>query len=401
MTSSPPVSEDRILIVAPLGADAGNLVAILGEAKLNAAACPDLSALAVEIERGCSVILLTEEAFNRSRYETLSSALNAQPPWSEIPIVMIVTGGQLAHASGEAIRLMGPRSNLTLVERPLRRATLLSTIQVAARARSRQYQIRDLLRERDELLASLEQRVEERTAKLNELNSELEAFSYSVSHDLRAPLRAIAMYAKILVQEFSTVLPEEGNGYVARIAKNALKMDNLMQDVLHLSRITRGEMTMNSIDLDELMADVLVQYPDLESARSQIEIRQPLGRVLGNVASLTQCLSNLLQNALKFVPAERAPRVQVYSETNGGRVRLFVQDNGPGIDPAQHARIFGMFERLSGSEIPGTGVGLAIVKKAITRMGGTVGVESELGQGACFWIELSAAPAEEPAVSLS
>jgi signal transduction histidine kinase len=267
---------------------------------------------------------------------------------------------------------------------------------MARRARARQYEIRDLLGERDELLASLEKRVAQRTEKLNELNSELEAFTYSVSHDLRAPLRAISLYGKILCDEFGPALTEEGSGYAARIVKNAIKMDQLLQDVLHLSRITRGEMPMVAIDLDELLGEIIAQYPDLEAARAQIEIHAPLGRLMGNSASLTQCLSNLLQNAIKFVPAGRVARVIVRSEPIGDKLRLYVEDNGLGIDHSQHMRIFGIFERLNGAEIPGTGVGLAIVKKAITRMGGSVGVESALGEGARFWIELPVAPAGSP-----
>lgn len=393
MTQVQAQAENRVLIVAPVGADAHNLVSILTAAHLPAAACPTLAAIAAEIENGCSVILLTEEAFNQSRYDELAAALNRQPPWSDLPIVLIVTGGQTAHASAEAVRLIGKRGNLTLVERPLRRTTLLSTLHGAVRARARQYEIRDLLRERDDLLASLEQRVLERTAELEELNSELEAFSYSVSHDLRAPLRAIAMYAKILNEEFGDALPKEGRDYTTRIAKNAMKMDLLMQDVLRLSRITRGDMPRVPVDLDEVLADLMAQYPELEAAKRHIAIRHPLGWVLGNAASLTQCFSNLLQNAIKFVPAGQSPHVRVYAERIGDASRVTVQDNGPGIDPSQHDRIFGMFERLSGSEVPGTGVGLAIVKKAVTRMGGRVGVDSALGEGARFWIELAAADA--------
>src|SRR4029079_16736122 len=127
-----------------------------------------------------------------------------------------------------------PRGNITLVERPLRATTLLSTLHAALRARERQYEVSNLLRERDELLATLEQRLADRTAKLQRLNRELEAFSYSVSHDLRAPLRALAGYARILSEDYAGAIPAEARQYAERIAKNAEKMDRLTRDVLAL-----------------------------------------------------------------------------------------------------------------------------------------------------------------------
>lgn len=392
MTADGRSKGERILIVAPIGADAHNLTLTLGKAGLTAAACPHVSALALEIDHGCGAILLTEEALGHPRHGDLSAALECQPPWSDIPVVLIVTGGNTPSQCAEAIRLLGPRSNITMVERPLRSATLLSTLQASLRARRRQYEVQTLLRERDELLASLEQRVAERTARLQELNSELEAFSYSVSHDLRAPLRSLEAYARILCDDFKDTLPDEARHYAERIAKNAEKMDRLTRDVLTLSRLTRSDMSLDALDLDVVVRDVIDQYPDLAAAHRQIEICPPLGRVLGHGPSLAQCFSNLLHNALKFVPVGRTPQVSVYGQTDERRVRVFVQDNGVGIDPAHHLRIFGIFERASSESVPGTGIGLAIAKKAIERMGGLIGVESSLGTGARFWIDLAKAP---------
>lgn len=392
MTTNGVSRGDRILFVAPTGADARNLHAILRAAGLEAAACPNVSAVALEIQHGCGAILLTEEALNYSRPHDLAAALEREPPWSDIPLVFIITGGHSPTAAAEAIRLLGPRANITMVERPLRRETLLTTLQAALRARRRQYEVQHLLRERDELLASLEQRVAERTAKLEELNGELEAFSYSVSHDLRAPLRALQTYARVLCDEFKATLPEEGRRYAERIARNAEKMDQLTQDVLTLSRITRGETPLTPIALDHFIAEVVDQYPDLAAVHHHIEICAPLGSVLGHGPSLTQCFSNLLQNAVKFIPEGRTPRVRVYSQIAERTVRVYVEDNGIGIDPAHHKRIFGIFERASGSNVAGTGIGLAIAKKAVERMGGAIGVDSSAGAGARFWVELARAP---------
>lgn len=389
---------ERILIIAPLGADAGNLCTVLQRAGISAAPCPNIQAAAVEMPQGCGAILLTEEALRDARHRELVAALEGQPPWSDLPVILIVTGGKSSPVSTGVERLLAPLSNIVMVERPLRTATLLSTVQAALRARRRQYEVRNLLRERDELLASLERRVADRTAKLEELNGELEAFSYTVSHDLRAPLRTLESYARILSEEFAEVLPESGRHYVQRIARNAEKMDRLTRDLLTLSRVTRSNISLDGLDLDSVLSDVMERYPDLAAARQWIGIEAPLGRVFGHGPSLAQCFSNLLQNALKFIPVDREPRVRVFGRPRDERIRVFVEDNGIGIDPAHHERIFGIFERATSAHFPGTGIGLAIAKKAVEKMGGSIGVESTVGAGARFWIELprAAGPAASP-----
>lgn len=378
----------RVLIVAPRGADAINITHVLQKAGIETGVCPNLSAVAVEIPHGCGAVLLSEEALGYERYRDLARAFQAEPKWSTIPVVLIVKGGREASFREDAARALGVRSNLSIVERPVRAATLVSTLRSALSSRQQQYEVRDLLREREELLASLERKVEQRTADLRELNAELEAFSYSVSHDLRAPLRSMEAYARALCDDHADRLSDEGRHFAQRIMKNAEKMDRLMQDVLTISRLSRSELRLVPLDLDELVQEVIDQYPDLSAAHRHIEVQAPLGKALGDHSSLVQCFSNLLQNAIKFVPKDREPEIRIFSEEMGEVRRVNVRDNGIGIDPKQHSRIFGMFERAGPLDVPGTGVGLAIVKKAVARMGGTVGVESELGAGACFWIQL-------------
>jgi signal transduction histidine kinase len=168
-------------------------------------------------------------------------------------------------------------------------------------------------------------------------------------------------------------------------------MDNLTQDVLAYTRATRCEMDITAIDLDWLMAEVIEQYPALGASAERIKIHRPIGHAMGHVPSLIQCFSNLLGNAVKFVPEGRIPEIDVFSEVKGPSLRVTVKDNGIGVDPSHHDRIFRMFERAAKNEFSGTGIGLAIVKKAAERMGGTVGVVSTPGHGAQFWIELVSA----------
>jgi signal transduction histidine kinase len=377
----------RVLVLAPLGADAANMDQVLRSAGIGSEVCLDLVDLAARLATGCGALVLTEEAMASPDHVLLAAELGRQPPWSDVPIILITTGGHLAVRSGQAVALFGERANLTLIERPLRALTLVAAVHAALRARGRQYQVRELLDDRERLLASLEERVAERTASLRQMVEELEAFSYSVSHDLRSPLRVLEGYARVLLEDYASALPPPAQDMLDRIARASRRMDRLTQEVLAYTRVSRAEITLESLDLDLVLRAVIEQYPAILASRHLIRLRTPLGRVQGHLPSLIQCFSNLLENALKFVREGEPADIEVFSEANGNRVRISVRDRGVGIEPAQQKRIFGIFERAAHPHVPGTGIGLAIVKKAAERMGGTVGVESVAGQGARFWLE--------------
>lgn len=235
----------------------------------------------------------------------------------------------------------------------------------------------------------LETRVAERTAKLQETVSELEAFSYSVSHDLRAPLRAMQGFSQFLLSDYSHVLDDTGRDYAQRISNAAARLDHLIQDILIYSRVARAQLELKPVNLERLVADVLQAYPTLQPPNAEIEIRRPLLNVLAHEPSMTQCISNLLGNAAKFVPENTKPHIIMWTERRNDRVRVWFEDNGIGILPQHQQRIFRMFETAHHQgEYEGTGIGLAIVRKAVERMGGDVGVQSEPGHGSRFWIEL-------------
>ena len=247
---------------------------------------------------------------------------------------------------------------------------------------------RQLQRHADEL----EQRVQERTARLHETISELEAFSYSVSHELRAPLLAMQGYSHFLLEDCGEKLEATGRDYVVRIVKAAERLDRLVSDILTYSRVSRANITSSAIDLEVLMQEVIQGYPALHHDHAEIIIKSPLHKVLGHEGSLTQCISNLLANAVKFVPEGRRPRVEIWTESCDGHVRINFRDNGIGIASKDQQRIFRMFEKAGEMKsYEGTGIGLAIVSKAVERMGGEVGVVSELGQGSLFWLRLPGA----------
>jgi PAS domain S-box-containing protein len=235
----------------------------------------------------------------------------------------------------------------------------------------------------------LEARVAKRTAKLREAISEMEAFSYSVSHDLRAPLRTMQGYAQALIEDCGDKLGVIGSDYLHRISKAAVRLDKLTQDLLTYSRLSRAEIEVESVDLEVLLTELIQQYPPFQRPAADIRIERPLLTVLAHEPSLAQCLSNLLGNAVKFVAPGVRPRIRIWTEAMNSSVRIWIVDNGIGIPEDFKDRIFGMFERLHvNKDYEGTGIGLALVRKAAERMGGQVGVESSPGDGSHFWLQL-------------
>ena len=237
---------------------------------------------------------------------------------------------------------------------------------------------------------NLERIVAERTANLQASVAELEAFSYSISHDMRAPLRAMLGFSEILQEEYGPQLDEQANRFLARIRTASVRMDNLIQDVLSFSRMSRLDLPLEPLDTLVIIEEIIESYPNLRASEIGILLPRELPRIRANQAALTQCVSNILGNAAKFVAPGVKPVVRIWAEQAHGRVKIWFKDNGVGIAEKDYHRIFEIFQRLDRTH-EGTGIGLAIVKKAAERMGGRVGVESTAGQGASFWLDLHAA----------
>lgn len=225
---------------------------------------------------------------------------------------------------------------------------------------------------------------------LTESNAELEAFAYSVSHDLRAPLRAMQGFAQALIEDCPSELSPAGMDYARRIASAATRLDNLIQDLLLYSRISHRALEREQVEIHRVITEALLQQEvPLREVQATVCPEGPFLTVVAHHSTLVQVLGNLLSNAIKFVAPGVRPVVRVRMEKAGAMARIWVEDNGIGVAPEFHARIFRVFERLHGVEAyPGTGVGLAIVRKGVERMGGRVGVESKVDHGSRFWIEL-------------
>lgn len=229
--------------------------------------------------------------------------------------------------------------------------------------------------------------------------AELEALTYSVSHDLRAPLRAMQGFAGALVEDCGEQLGPLGRDYAQRIVAAGRRMERLIEDLLVYSRISRQDIPLRSVDLERVIRDVVEHdlTAELRECSAQVKVDGPLPSVIGHHRTLVNVVRNLLSNAIKFVQPGVQPRVRLWAEclrlgTAQPAVRLWVEDNGIGIAPAQREQIFKVFERLHGIEnYPGSGIGLAIVYRGVERMCGRAGVESALGRGSRFWIELAMA----------
>jgi signal transduction histidine kinase len=271
----------------------------------------------------------------------------------------------------------------------------------------------------------LEKLVAERTAELTATNHQLEAFIYSIAHDLRAPLRSMQGFAAMLVAEAGAALNEAGRDYAERLNKSTQFMDALIRDLLAFSRISQQSVQLTSVNLKPVVETVLSRLEkEIQEKNARVESSGPWPVVLAHEPTLAQVVFNLVSNALKFVTADGPPQIRLRTEERSeglvdkgitgsagnppsthppihsspaapppaSWVRVWVEDNGPGIASDHQGQIFRLFTRLDGDKFAGTGIGLAVVQKGVERMGGRAGVESAPGEGSRFWFELKNSP---------
>jgi signal transduction histidine kinase/CheY-like chemotaxis protein len=366
---------ERILILAPTGRDAELAgTALLRDASLDSFAAEDLDALCNAIEEGCGALMITEEALNPASITRLRAILEAQPPWSDLPIV-IFTSRPSAEMSVGAFDHLGSRANVTLMERPIRVKTLVKAAQAALRARRRQYEVHDLVNE-------LEHRVEER-----------DHFLAMLSHELRNPLTAMTLAV-------DSIGDGEGANEYAILVRQTRHLGKLVDDLLDIARVTTGKISLQLglVDLGDVTEHCVDSVrPRAEARRLRLTLHANTRNsvVRGDVVRLEQVVNNLLSNAIKYTPP--GGEIDVTLESDAADVVLRVRDSGKGIAPEMLTRVFELFmqgettiDRAEG----GMGVGLTLVRKLVHLHRGTVRAYSlGRGQGSEFVIRIPIAAA--------
>lgn len=242
--------------------------------------------------------------------------------------------------------------------------------------------------------ARLEATVRDRTTHLQRALSDMEAFSYTVSHDLRSPMRSMYGFSEILLEQYSNVLDAEGQGYLQRIRKAAGRLDQLINDLLAFAKVSGTAINLRPLSLHEAVTRVVDSSSRWSSPDLKLSYEGCVHRVMANETLLNQIIQNLMENAAKYVAPGVKPDIRLWTEERGKVIRLWVADNGIGIAPENQARLFRLFERLDHQKYSGTGIGLAIVDRAVTKLNGRVGLESEQGKGTRFWVEFARGSSE-------
>jgi len=241
-----------------------------------------------------------------------------------------------------------------------------------------------------QLNETLEALVQERTIKLEEVNRQLEAFTYSTSHDLQEPLRIIEGFTLAIIEDYENQIPDKALDYLQRILANSQRLQSLIENLLNYTQLIDQKIPTKAVNLALVINESLIQLnTKIQERQARIIIEEPLPSVIANHLILVQVIINLLANAIKFVAPNQSPQIRVYATQQEEYVRLWIEDNGIGIPSEYKEQIFEVFKRLHGNDsYPGNGIGLAIVSKAMERMNGKCGVESQINTGSRFWIEL-------------
>jgi signal transduction histidine kinase/ActR/RegA family two-component response regulator len=376
-----PKDAERILVLAPTGRDAALAVTALEQAGFACESCRDMDELCQTIEEGAGAVMITEEALTTPSMQCLAEVLDRQAPWSDLPL-LVFTSQPALDPGPRSFEGIGPRANVTLVERPIRVKTLISAVETALRARRRQYEVRVLLRE-------LERRIDER-----------DTFLAMLSHELRNPLAAITLAIDELERRG---LPELKNER-AIVIRQTRQLTKLVDDLLDIARVTSGKIRLNRSDVD--LADIVEHCAGTAAGRAQSRgvtlTMHPIAApafVHGDPVRIEQIVSNVLSNAIKYTPGGGS--IDVYVEKSEADAIFRVRDTGRGIAPEMLTRIFDIFmqsdvtlDRADG----GMGIGLTLVQKLVELHGGNVRAYSRgKGSGSEFVIRLPLLP-EVPTV---
>lgn len=365
---SPSGVEIRILILAPTGRDASLISRTLASARMSPVVCDDIDGLLWLLKEGAGAVLIAQEGLSRGALAKISGWLATQPPWSDMPFVVLTSGGRPSVTTINQARDLEVLGNVTLLERPVRPDTILSSMRAALRARHRQYEMR------------------RHQEKLTQANRDLEQFAHSASHDLQEPLRTVAIYSELLAQRSQGLIDDQAQVFLGFLRAGALRMEMLVRDLLTYTQTAgAGDEAAETVDASQQLEIVLANLAEATKTSGASITCGPLPAISMKAPHLQVLFQNLIGNAIKY-RREDAPRIHVSAIKEDGFWRFSVADNGMGIEPQFHRQIFGIFKRLHTHEkFPGTGIGLAICQRIAERYGGRIWVESELGKGSTFF----------------
>jgi two-component system sensor histidine kinase/response regulator len=378
-----------ILIVDDLPSNLLALEAILADqGREIVRASSGQEALRILLEREFAVVLLDVRMPEMDGIET--AKFIRQWKTSRLTPILFVTAGD---DDLEAVVRGYSAGAVDYIRKPVNAEILRSKVKVFVdlhlKKRELALQAEELARANEELRASALER-ERAENEIRAAYRHLETFSYTMAHNLRAPLRAMTGFSQILRQDYSgKPFDRDGQDYALRIEKGAREMEALIQDLLAYCWTAHASVELVRVDPGSVVKEVLERKAAVLEGKVEVQVAGPFPPVVGDRNLLDHVIGNLVSNAATFARPDARPSIRIGHEAQKERVRLWVEDNGIGIAPEHHDRIFGTFERLNGKEAyPGAGMGLAIVKTAMERMGGLVGLVSEPGKGSRFWIEL-------------
>jgi signal transduction histidine kinase len=373
-------SAETILILAPTGQDARLLKAVLGKEGLDASIFLDAKQLAERVNSDFGAVLVAEEALNRITLSIFSEFLLGQEPWSDVPLIVMTTGGETTLTSLRVTKELSPAGNVTLLERPFRPITLVSTVQVALRARRRQYEVRELLNKQ---VAATQMRDE---------------FISVASHELKTPLTSL----KLQTQLNSRLIKKAGgipnNAFVHKLVENTGRqvdrLVRLVEDMLDVSRINTGKLklSVSEVNLRGLIDEIVERIsPQLEAVGNTLSLG-PIPDLTGiwDRYRIEQVITNILSNSMRYAPGKP---IHISVKEESASAVIIIRDEGQGIALEYQEKIFRRFERASSTRnIDGLGLGLYICKQITETHGGDIRVESEPGKGAAFIIRLPLKP---------